>query len=320
MRIDITECDHDSLAIEQSVADSYGFTLNIHQSRSSEELIANCAGADAIVVQYAPITAEVMDQLPGLRAIGRYGVGVDTIDVEAATERGIAVCSVPDYGTEAVSDHAIALALASLREVARADRAVRAGESAFPEIRPIPLITNLTFGVIGAGLIGSAAARKAAGLGMKVIGADPAASPHEKTYNNVEIVPLPELLAQADIISVHTPLNAETRHLLSTEEFAQMKDSVVVVNTSRGGVIDTQALIAALDSGKVRATALDVFETEPLPADHPLTAYPNATLTPHVAWYTEDSYAELKRRVVENVAEILQGRTPRNILNPSVLQ
>lgn len=316
MRIDIIECDHDLFDIEEAVAATYGAELRIHQARTPEEIIANCAGADAVIAQYAQIDGAIMDRLPGLKAIGRYGVGVDTLDVPAATERGIAVCSVPDYGTEAVSDHAIAMALAAIREIPRADRLVRSGEPTFPAIRPVHLIQNQVFGVIGMGLIGSAVARKAAGLGFTVIGHDirPVTPPPRVTMMERD-----EVLSRANVISMHTPLDSGSRHLLNAETISKMRPGMVVINTSRGGTVDTPALISALEDGTIRAAALDVVEDEPIAADHPLTAYPSVTLTPHVAWYSEESYAELKRRVVENVAEVCAGRTPRNILNPEVL-
>lgn len=319
MRITVTECDHDSFAIEQGVTDAAGAELVVAQSRTADELVAACAGSDGILVQYASITAEVMDALPDLKVVGRYGVGVDSVDVAAATARGIAVCNVPDYGTEAVSDHAIGMALAVVRGIPRLDRGVRAGSFDLPAVRPLYQTAGRVFGVVGMGLIGSATARKAAGLGYEVIGYDVRADPEDATFRGFPSVSLDELLERSQVVSMHTPLTDETRHLLGAPELARMRRDAVLVNTSRGGVVDTDALVAALRDGEIAGAAIDVHDVEPVPVGHPLMDFDNVVLTPHLAWYTEESYGELKRRTVENVVEVCAGRAPRNIVNPEVL-
>lgn len=317
MHIVVTDCDHDAFDEEKAAAAAVDATLTITNSRSRDELLANAQDADGIVVQYARINAEVMDALPKVRAIGRYGVGVDTVDIPAATARGIAVCNVPDYGTEAVSDHAIALALSAAREIPRLDRALRDGRVDFPGVRPMHLVGGRTFGIIGLGLIGSATARKAAGLGYEVICHDILGE--GPSFRGVEHVSLEELLERSEVVSIHTPLTELTRHLISTEQFALMRPDAILVNTARGPIVDPDALAAALREGRIRSAALDVTEVEPLPVGHELMSFPQVVLTPHMAWYTEESYGELKRRTVENVAEVLAGRAPRNIINPEVL-
>ncbi|WP_372594509.1 C-terminal binding protein [Actinotalea sp.] len=319
MKIVITECDHDAFDIERAVTDAAGAELVLAQSQGAAEVITNAAGAQGILVQYARITAEVMDALPDLKAIGRYGVGVDSVDIAAATERGIAVCNVPDYGTEAVSDHAIGMALAAARGIPRLDRGVRAGSFDLVAVRPLYQTRERVFGVIGLGLIGTATARKAAGLGYEVIGYDIAADPEAETFHGVRSVSLEELLERSQVVSLHTPLTEQTRGMLGAEQFARMRPDAILVNTSRGGVADTEALVEALRSGQILGAAIDVHDIEPLPADHPLTTFDSVVLTPHLAWYTEESYAELKRRTVENVVEVCAGRAPRNIVNPEVL-
>jgi D-3-phosphoglycerate dehydrogenase len=322
VRIVITECDHDSFSAEHEVTDNWmsaGVELVLTQSRTAAELVANAGGADAILVQYAQITAEVMDALPRLRAIGRYGVGVDSVDIEAATARGIAVCNVPDYGTESVSDHAIGMALAAARGIPRLDRGLRAGSFDLAAVRPLFQTRGRVFGVVGLGLIGTATARKAAGLGYQVIGCDIAAAPGETTYHGFELVGLDELLDRSQVVSLHTPLTDLTRGLIGADQLARMRSDAILVNTSRGGVVDTDALVEALRTGAVLGAAIDVHESEPLPAGHPLTTFDSVVLTPHLAWYTEESYDELKRRTVANVLEVCAGRAPRNIVNPEVL-
>lgn len=319
MRIVTTECDHDSFDIEQAVADAAGAELVIAQAFDPQTLIQNCADADGILVQYAQITGEIMDALPNLKAIGRYGVGVDSVDIAAATARGIAVTNVPDYGTEAVSDHAIGMALAVARGIPRLDRGVRAGSFDLPVVRPLYQTGKRVFGVVGVGLIGSATARKAQGLGYEVIGFDLRAEPDAATFNGVTSVSLDELLKRAQVISIHTPLDDQSRDLIDTAEFAKMRPDAILVNTARGGVVNSAALVAALANQQIAGAGIDVHEIEPLPQDDPLTKFDNVVLTPHLAWYTEESYAELKRRTIENVVEVCAGRAPRNIINPGVL-
>lgn len=306
MRVVITECDHDAFVEEQAVAAANGVDLVITQSRTRAELIANATGADGILVQYARIDGEVLDALPGLKVVGRYGVGLDNIDLDAAAERGIPVRNVPDYGTEAVSDHAIGLALAVARGITTLDRGLRAGRFDLPRVRPLYQIRGRIFGVIGLGRIGTATAHKAAGLGYRVIGTDIAAEPGA-LWHGIPVVSLDELLSQSQVVSLHTPLDASTRHLLDADRLAQMRPDAIVVNTSRGGVIDTEALVAALRVGKLAGAGIDVHESEPLPSDHPLTTLDNVVLTPHLAWYTEESYGELKRRTMQNVVDVLKG-------------
>lgn len=319
MKIVVSECDHDSFAAEREVTDRVGAELVVSQSRTREELIANAAGADAMLVQYATITAEVMDALPVLRVIGRYGVGVDSVDVAAATARGIAVCNVPDYGTEAVSDHAVAMALAAVRGIPRLDRGVRAGSFDLVAVRPLYQTRGRVFGVVGMGLIGTATARKAAGLGYRVIGYDKAAPASSGQYHGFPSVGLDELLESSHVISLHAPLTSSTKNMIGEPQLARMRPDAILVNTSRAGLVDGDALVQALSVGTIHGAALDVHETEPLPPDHPLTTFDSVVLTPHLAWYTEESYHELKRRTVANVVDLCSGRAPGNIVNPEVL-
>lgn len=320
MRIVITDCDHDSTALELEVAASAGYELVVASARTEDEVIAAAQGAAAIVVQYAPITRRVIKALPDLRVIGRYGVGYDTVDLEAASAKSIALCNVPDYGTEDVSDHAIALALSLARSIPRLDSAVRRGQWSLAAAGPMHRFSARVFGVLGLGAIGAATARKAAGLGFAVIGFDPAHEVGTVTSGGVQVVSLEDLTLRADILSIHVPLNRATRHLVDAAFLGRMKRDALLVNTCRGPVIDTAALVAALRERPLGGAALDVFEEEPLPLEAALRSLDNVILTPHAAWYSEESYTELKRRVIENVCAVLDGRTPRNIVNPTVLE
>lgn len=319
MRIVIVDCDQESFDEEEAVAARAGAELVRCQATTEDEVIAAAEGADGILVQYAPVTARVLDALPGLRAIGRYGVGVDTLDVEAATSRGIAVCNVPDYGTEDVSDHAIALALTLVRGTAELDRRVRAGSYELAGIKPLHRISTLTLAAVGLGRIGRATAMKARALGFRVIGSDPMLEVGSTTEEGIDVVAFEEVLEQADVLSLHVPLMPATHHLMGRENLARMKRGAMLVNTCRGAVVDTEALLAALREGHLKSAALDVFETEPIPADSPLLTEQRVVLTPHASWYSEESYSELKRRAAEAVAAVASGQRPRDILNPEVL-
>ena len=318
-RILITDNDFGSTEIEQRVADAHQVELSFAQCRTEDDVLRSAEGAEGLVVQYAPITRRVIEGLPGLKAIGRYGVGVDTVDVEAATDHGVAVSNVPDYGVEDVSDHAIALAVALGRGLPDLDRGVREGRSALGSVGPLHRFSSQTFGVVGLGLIGTATAAKAQALGFTAVGYDPLRTPGTVTEEGIAVLSFEELLASSDVVSLHVPLNSHTRHLINAETLGRFKPGATLVNTCRGGVVDTGALVAALRAGQLGAAGLDVFEEEPLPLTSPLLGLDRVLLTPHAAWYTEESSVELKRRTVENVVDVCQGRTPRNILNPEVL-
>lgn len=319
MKIVITDCDHEAIDEERGTAAENGVDLVLARCRTEDEVIEAAHGADGILVQYAPVTDRVLRALPGLRAVGRYGVGVDTVDVDAATAHGVAVCNVPDYGTEDVSDHAVALALALVRGVVQLDRGLRAGEHVLTPVKPLHRVKDLVFGVVGMGRIGTATAVKARALGFTVLGCDPNLSDRATPGEGISAVEFDALLERSDVISLHVPLDPTTHHLIDDAALARAKDGAVLVNTCRGGVVDTAAVVRALRSGRLKGAGLDVFEEEPLPSDSPLVELPNTVLTPHAAWYSEESSSELKRRTIENVVDVCAGRTPRNILNPEVL-
>lgn len=315
----ITDCDHGEVSIEREVADRYGFELVVAQSRTEAEVIAASTAAVALLTQYAPVTSRVLDALPNVRVVGRYGVGVDTIDVDAASQRGVAVCNVPDYGTEDVSDHAIALSLALLRGLPALDKGVRNGSYTLDPIKPLHRFSATTIGIFGLGLIGEATARKARGLGFSVIGTDPRYEPGTYSPSGTRVVTEDELLASSDLISLHLPLTPRTHHFVGTSFFGKMRTGAKIVNTCRGGVIDTAALIEALDTGRISAAGLDVFEEEPLRADSRLREFNQVLLTPHAAWYSEESFVELKRRAMENVLGYCVGSEVANVVNREAL-
>lgn len=313
-RVVITDCDHGTIDPELAVL-AGRLDVTGHQRKDEDGLIEVCRDADGAITQYGRFTRRVFAALPGLRVVARYGVGVDTVDLAAATDHGVVVANVPDYGTEEVSTHAVALALALHRRVVTYDRAVRAGRWDFTVGAPIPRLAGLEAGMVGFGRIGAATARKFAAFGLRVLAWDP----YVETYPDwVTRLPLDALFARADIVSVHCPLTAATHHLVDASALAQMKPTAVLVNTARGGIVDTDAVTGALRERRIAGAGLDVLEHEPLPVDHPLAALDNVLLSPHAAFYSEGSIAELKRKTAQAVLDVLEGRRPASVVNPEV--
>jgi D-3-phosphoglycerate dehydrogenase len=314
-RVLITDCDHGDVAEERAVLDGAGVEWRVAECRSPADVVREGAGATALINQYAPITDEVLDGLPDLRLVARYGVGVDNVDVEAATARGVWVANVPDYGTEEVADHALALALSLLRGVAPLDRSVRAGRWSYGDARPLHRLRTLTFGVVGCGSIGVAVATRAAAFGMRVVGCD-ARPDRPAAGSGIEPVSFDELVRVADVVSVHALLDQASAGLIGTAALAAMKPTAVVVNTARGGLLDTAALVDSLDRGEIAGAALDVLAAEP-PDDvgRRLAEHSRVVLTPHAAWYSEESFAALKTEVAREAVRVLDGAPPRSPVN-----
>lgn len=312
----ITDNDHGHIEPETSVLVEAGHGVRLIQARTSEQLIESAAGARVLINQYTPITAEVLDALDSVQLVVRYGVGVDSVDVAAATERGVWVANVPDYGTEEVADHAIALALSMLRGTAALDRSVRSGFWNYRDAGPLRRFSTLTFGVIGCGAIGVETAAKAASLGMRVIGADIHPGRPQTEVRVIEEADLGRVLAESDLISLHATLDSASHHLIDADALSRMKPSAFLVNTARGGLVDSAALVAALDAGSIAGAGLDVLETEPpVGADACLIGHPRAIVTPHSAWYSEESFTALKTEVAREAVRVLNGERPRCPVN-----
>ena len=299
----ITDCDHPTTDIERTIVEAAGFRLEVAQCRTAADVIAvgTASAAVGLIVQYAPITGDVLRALPACRVVGRYGVGLDTIDLATAAELGIRVVNVPDYCTDEVADHALGLILALTRGIVPLDRGVQAGTWDFRLAGRVRRASSQRLGVIGLGRIGSALARRALALGYDVVGTDPRGA----RDSGVPIVPLDELLATSDVVSIHAPLDSTTRHLIDARTLALMRPTAIVVNTSRGGLVDHDALVDALRAGTLAGAALDVLEREPIPADDPLIGMPNVVLSPHAAFYSEESLVEMKQKVSRRVLDAL---------------
>lgn len=310
----ITDCDHPSVDIETEVLQGIAAKTTLLQCKTEDDLIEQCQEAQALLNQYAPLTRRVLSQLPHCKVIVRYGVGVNNVDLEAASDFGIQICNVPDYGVDEVSSQAVALMYALTRKTHLLDSAVKRGEWDFSISRPILRLKGQVVGVVGMGRIGAAFAEKVHGLGFKVIGYD-RNQERFKHFPFVQAVSFDELLALSDIISVHCPLTDETHHLFSEEQFRKMKSNAFVINTARGPIIDEKALEKALTQGWIAGAGLDVMEVEPPVPNHPLFQHPNFIATPHVAWYSEQAFDDLKRKAAEEAARVLTGEEPHYPVN-----
>jgi len=281
--------------------------IRIAKSTSEADILAVARDADGVLVTYAKLPGELLRQLQRCRVIGRFGLGVDNIDLPAASECGIAVNYVPDYCLREVSDHAMALLLALARKVTLANKLVQSGRWEVPPIVPLRRLEGQVLGLVGFGNIPRTLAPKAKAFGFKVITYDPYVNTGTATALGVECVGFDDLLARADFISVHAPLQPATRGLMNAKAFAKMKKGAYLINTARGPLVDEAALVAALDSGHLGGTALDVVTTEPLAKDSPLIGRDNVILTPHTAFYSVEALEELQTKCASDVARVLSG-------------
>jgi D-3-phosphoglycerate dehydrogenase len=312
-RVVVVDDGYDDYAIERGILAPLGADLVLVPCRGDAALVAAAIGeADAVLVRESPVTAAAIEGAPRLAGIVRYGIGTDNIDLAAAARRRIYVANVPDYGTEDVSDHAMALLLAVARRIVTRDAFVRAGGWFSGTREKVYRIAGKTLGLVGYGRIARAFECKMRGFGVtRVLVFDPSA----ELTATVERGSLEEVCRAADYLSLHAPLTPETHHIIDDARLRLMKPTAIVVNTSRGPLIDERALAEALSEGRLFGAGLDVLEEEPARPDNPLLALPNVVLTDHAGWYSEESVAELQRKATEEVREILLGRAPRSWLN-----
>jgi D-3-phosphoglycerate dehydrogenase len=318
----VTVTDHvfADLDGEREMLAAAGHELRFGTNASTPEEVARAVdGADAVLNCYAPIPPDVTREMRGCRIIARYGIGLDTIDIPAATSAGIIVTNVPDYCIDEVSDHALALMLALGRGVVRLDRAVRSGRWSPMDAAPLHRIRGRTLGLVGFGRIARAVAAKATALGMRIVAHDPFVPDNAIASAGAQPLDLPTLLASAQVVSLHAPLTPETRHLIGRAELATMLDGGLLVNTSRGGLIDLAALREAVASGHLGGAALDVLEDEPPAPDDPLLQREDVIVTPHASFYSEESVTELQRKAAQQVIDALAGRVPPYAVNADAL-
>jgi D-3-phosphoglycerate dehydrogenase len=304
VKVLVTDHVFGDLDAERAALAEIGCELEI--APDPEALPAAVAGAAGLMVCFAQIDEQVIEAASDCKIIARYGIGVDNLDVEAATRRGIQVTNVPDYCLDEVADHAMALLLAAARGVVGAALGVRSGDWTVPQ-ENIHRIAGRRLALIGGGRIGRRVADRARAFGYEVVIYDP--------YTEDSVPSVEEAVSGADAVSVHAPLTDETRHIIGPKALAAMQRRPILVNTSRGGLVDLEAVTKALDEDRLAAVALDVTEPEPLPDDHPLRTHPRAIVTPHMSFYSEEAQAELQRRAVDEVVRALTGQPPRCPVN-----
>jgi D-3-phosphoglycerate dehydrogenase len=307
-----------TIDIERDVLARVGARVVEPRSADEHELIELARHAEAILTCFAPVSARVIESAPGLRVVGRLGIGVDNIDVQAATRRGIPVTNVPVYCLDEVAEHVIALTLSLRRRTLAFDRAVRAGNWSLETGMPIHRLAGQTLGVLGYGRIGAAVASRGRALGMRVITHEPTLALGD-VVDGVEAVDRTTLARRSDVLTLHAPLVATTRRIIDATFLDQMKPTALLINAARGPLVDQNALAAALHAGRIAGAGLDVFDPERLSPDHPLLSAPNLVLTPHVAFYSEESVEELRYKAADAVATILEGRTPASVINEAEL-
>jgi D-3-phosphoglycerate dehydrogenase len=314
-RVVVTDHGFPNLRHEEDVLAAAGAELVVAQCKTAEAVIEAARDADALLVQWAPVPAAVIAALTRCKVIVRYGIGFDNVDIAAAKACGIAVCNIPDYGVHEVAEHAVALALALTRQLPQIDARLRGGVWKIVPDRPMPSLREMTFATAGFGRIARSAHRMMRGFDGKRIAYDPFVPADIMAMEGVEKVEIEDLFTRADILSLHLPMTPETKHFVSASRLAEMKRTAIIVNTARGPLIDTVALAAALTAGAIGGAGIDVFEQEPLPADHPLRSAPSALITSHVAWYSESSIPRLQRLAAEEVARALRGEALKNQVN-----
>ena len=319
-RVLVTDYVWPSTVPEREVLAEVGAEI-IESPGLSEDTLATLAeDADAIMTCFAQVTERVVRSAQKCRVISRYGVGVDNIAVDTATSLGIPVTYVPDYCVDEVSDHVMALLLTWNRQVGFYDGVAKQGRwEGVPSPFPLIRLRGCRLGIVGMGRIGRAVAGKAQAFGIDVLAHDPYIPEGQSAGDGITLVDLPTLLSESDYVTIHTPLNDETRGLIGVNEFRQMKSSAYIINCARGPIIDEPALVAALRDGQIAGAGLDVMEEAAPPADHPLFGMNNVIITPHVAFLSRQSVLELEVRTAKATADVLQGRMPEFLVNPAVL-
>ena len=318
-KVVITDAEYPSIDIEKKVLSKLDVDLIKFQCKTEEELIRNCKDADAILNQYAKMTPRVIEQLDNAKIIARYGIGVDNVDLDAATKKGIFVTNVI-YDICDVADHTITMMLVLIRKIFYVEKSVKKFEWDWKKFHPITRIKGKTVGIIGLGRVGRQVAKRIKGFDVNLLACDPYITADVFKENNTKQVDLDTLLRESDIVTLHVPLNDETRHLISTNQLKKMKKRAILINAARGGIVDEKALFKAVSKKTISGAGLDVLEKEPIERDNPLLNLDNVIITPHMGWYSEDSVNEVQKIAAGQVLQCLQGNTPTNLVNKEVLK
>ena len=316
-KVVLTDYVWESLDVEEEILGNLANLVPL-QVTDPEAFFPEAESCEALLNTYGgPITSDIMARMPNCKIIARYGIGVDTIDLAAATEAGIIVTNNPTYCIEEVAEHTLAMLLTCARKIAFYDRLVRKGEWAVPPGKPMFRLAGSTLGLIGFGNIARRVAKGAASLDMRVLYSDPFVEAGQFDVPG-EKVEFEDLLKESDYLCVHAPLTPQTRGMVSANAFSKMKSTAVIINCSRGPIIDTEALVQALDDGQIAGCALDTTDPEPLPTDHSLRSRENVIINPHAAWYSEQAMEGLQRGAPSEVRRVLEGKWPINVVNQAV--
>jgi D-3-phosphoglycerate dehydrogenase / 2-oxoglutarate reductase len=315
-KVAVTDYTFPDLSIEEEILKPLGATVVGSKARTVEEVIASVADADAVITQFAPVTAEAINAMKKAKVIVRYGIGVDNVDLAAAKAKGIPVCNVPDYCINEVADHTLAFILALTRQVVENALPIRKGEwriGCDPKV--MGALSDMTVGVVAFGRIGREVVKRLLAFGCKVLVHDAYCPPDAIAKAGATPATLDEVISQSDVLTLHCPSTPETRGMLNQKRFAQMKKGVLLVNNSRGDLIVTDDLIEAIRSGQVGSAALDVTSPEPPPVDSPLRSFPQVIIHSHIASASIKSGPRLRRNVAEHAARALRGEKPINVVN-----
>jgi len=318
MNVLVTDYAWPTLDVERELLAAVGAELVVAERGDEQELVALAPDCDAILTCWQKVTPAVLDAAPRCRVVARYGVGLDNIAVERATELGIVVTNVPDFCVDEVAEHALALVLALTRKLVPFAAMTRAGAWSNTAAGPIHRLRGQTLGLVGCGRIGAATGERARALGMRVLAVT--RSPGELPEGIERAASLEDLLERADAVSIHLPLTPATTALIGEPELRRMRPTALLINTSRGAIVDQRALARALDEGWIAGAGLDVLEAEPPDPGEPLLRHERALVTPHASFYSEEAIADLQERAARSVVDVLSGREPAQVVNRAVLE
>ncbi len=320
MNIIMFDRQGNDFSLEKKTFEEAGATFTLTYFKDTEDFKALVKGQDVILFNDAPITEEIIKSMDKCRLIIRYGIGYDNIDFKAAGEAGIIVCNAPSYGAPDVAEHTMALMISACKHIPIADKCTRTGAWSPQAVGKVRRLSGKTLGLVGFGRIARHVAKRSAAFDMNILVYDPFISEDDAKSLGATKVDLETVLRESDYISLHSPLNDHTFHMLSEDEFKMMKNDAVLVNTGRGGLVDEKALIEALKSGEIGGAALDVFEEEPISPENPLLAMDNVVLSPHVAWNSYEAVDSLHKEVTANVMRFINGEEPISIVNKDFLR
>ena len=318
-KVVVTDYNYESLDIEKKILSQLDVDFRSYHYITEDDVIKVAKDCDVLVVQFAPITRRVIGSLEKCRMIIRYAIGVDNIDIKAATEKGIYVANVPDYGVDEVSTHTAAFILALARKLPQSYQMVKDKKWDYAAVKPLYRTRGKRLGLVALGRIPFEVARKMTGYGMEIVAYDPYVKNDRADQLNIKMVSFDELVTTSDYISIHCPLNEETRNMFNMSVFKKMKKTAALINTARGPIVNEHDLAIACQEGIISAAAIDVAEKEPISQDSPLLKLDNVIITPHMSWYTEESIESLKIKLAEEIVRVLKGGIPVNLVNKEVL-